>query len=232
MTTDVGQAPSNDATSDPEWDDALPPRVSWRLGLVVAAILAVLGAAPLAFGLGPFGARLALAGTGAVHVLNTSGQDLTVDVSFAAPVVVPAGTMEVIETLRGRVTLIATAPDGSVVETLVFDAGEATFYNAAQSACLVVVDLTDVYGGEGVLRVHERVPREQALIHQASDVWLLPRRTPPEQAAGTVHMLEVVGCNLLAQEEEAFLLSQVQFRLEERRRAYQEALREAREGGR
>lgn len=226
MTTE----PVDDTTLDPFGEDALPSRVRWPWVLGFLGLAAVLGAAPAAFGLGPFGLRLALAGTAVIHVLNTSGQDLVVDVSFAAPMPVPAGTMEAIETLRGPITLVATDPDGTKVESFAFDAGEATFYNADESACLVVVDLSDVYGGQGVLRIHERVPREQALIHQASDVWLLPRRTPPEQAAGTIHMLEVVGCNLLAAEEESFLLSQVQFRLEERRRAYQEALREAREG--
>ncbi len=216
--------------SEPHHDinDLDLPRAPSKWPAVVAAALAIgaFAAGPQMLGFGWFGARLVTSAPLPVHVLNTSGQTVTIEVDFASPAVVRAGTLESLESLTGDITITALAEDGSELErTLVQDATGAILYNALGSECLAVFDLTGMYGGESGLRVVERVPKEQRIIRSDAHVLLLPRRTPPDAAAGTVHWIEVVGCNLLEPEEEEFLLSQAQFRIEQRRAEY-DALRE------
>lgn len=214
-----------------ELDDIDLPKPPSRWPAIVAVTLA-LGAfatVPMVLGFGWFGARLVTSAPLPVHVLNTSGQPLTIEVDFASPVLVPPGRVESLESLTGDITLVARAEDGSEVEReVISDAQGAVFYNALGSECLAVFDLTGLYGGsddEAAIRVVERVQRDQRIVRSEADVLLLPRRTPPDTVRGTVHWIEVVGCNLLDPAEEEFLLSQAQFRLENRRAEY-EALRE------
>lgn len=198
--------------------------------LCAVAALAALAVIPRLLGAGWFGARVVLAREVPIHVLNTSGQDLVIKVPFASATTVRAGTIETVETLAGPVALEAFGEDGERAEFFEFDAQVPVVYNALGSECLAVFDLTPFYGGEHAapLRVLDRISRDERLVELDAGTLILPRRTPPDQATAPVHWVEVVGCTLLDPSEEAYLVGQAEFRLQERRTALEEAREAAR----
>lgn len=200
--------------------------------LAVAALLAAVGLAPMAIGFGPFGARLLLSHEIPVHVLNLSGDDLDVSLSFASTVRVPAGTMETLETLSGGARLKATRPDGTIVDELEIDAGGPVFYNAGGGRCFAVFDISPYYDGdvdEGDIEVVARLDEATRVYEFSADTVVLPRRVAPDQARGTVHWLEPVGCAMLSPENESFLIGQNLVRLRERRERAMEERERARQ---
>lgn len=201
----------------------------WGAALGSLALVA-LGVIPWLLGAGWFGLRLASAGEVPIHVLNTSGSDIEVQVSFASRRVVASGTMETIETLAGPVSLTTHNADGELLESFEFEASVPVFYNAMGSECLAVFDLTPYYGGqtEQPLQVLRRITRDERLVELDAGTLLLPRRTAPDQATPPVHWVEVVGCTLLEPAEEDYLVGQAEFRLQQRRDAYNEAREAAR----
>lgn len=212
-----------------------PPGGRSNLLLTVAifgALVAGLGLLPMAFGLGPFGSRLVTADEVPVHVLNLSGTDLTVSLSFAADLTVVAGTMETMGTLSGGSRLVARRPDGTVLDDLRFSADGPVFYNAGGGRCFAVFDISGFYGDDpdtSAVTVVARLPEDTRLYEFEADTIVLPRRTAPDQARGRVHWLEPVGCNLLDPDEESYLIGQNLVRMQERRDRYEEELRRARE---
>ena len=199
--------------------------------VAIAGFIAALGLIPMTLGFGPFGLRVLTGETIDVHVLNLSGEDLVVSLSFSEPHPVTAGTMETLSTLSGRSQLVSTRPDGSVLDEIELDAAGAVFYNAGGGRCFAVFDLSDFYGGgdDARLQVVARLGEDTRAYEFDADTVVLPRRVAPANARGVVHWIEPVGCNLLEPEEEPFLLGQNRVRLEQRRERYEENLRQARE---
>jgi hypothetical protein len=198
---------------------------------VVTTIMTALAVLPAMAGLGPFGVRIITADNVEVHVLNLSGGDLDIELPFASTVRVTAGTMETLGTLEGPARLRAITPEGDLFEELEFEATGPIFYNAGGGQCFAVFDISNLYGGgdDQQMSVVARLDEDTRIYAFEADTILLPRRTPPESARGSVHWLEPVGCGLLEPSEEHFLIGRSLLRLQERRQRYEEQLREARE---
>ena len=228
MTQDDSVEAIADLT-DPE-----PPRSRSALTFVVVAALfaAAIGGIPWLIGFGPFGHRLLTGDEILIHVLNLSGGDLEIELSFAATTTVPGGRMETLNTLSGGATLRAIQPDGAVRDEIEFDANGHVFYFAGDDECFAVFDISDFYGGEpdeSDIHVVRRMPVGTNFHVFEADTVILPRRMAPDQARGTVHWLEDVPCDLLSAENAGYLTTRSFVRLQARRERYEEQLREARE---
>jgi len=214
-TDDLG---TDDSGTD---DDYAPGDIDTsgsRVGMIVVAVCVLIFAAlPYALGYGPFGLRLLTASKAVIHVLNISGQELTIDVSFSSPKRVRA--IDTVETLTGPIRLIARDADGQEVERFETRLTGDLFYNATGAACIAVFDLTDYYvdGEDASIRVARRVFRGEVYFPIEAATVVLPRRAAPNQARGTVHWIEQVNCDTLQVENEEELLMWAEFRLRERR---------------
>lgn len=233
---ETGSADATDDGADEiigfEIDDPTGRRglLGWVAAL--AAFVLALGLIPAKLGFGPFGLRLFTSDEIPVHVLNLSGSDLEVALSFASPVVVTGGTMETLVTLSGSSSLRATRPDGTLVDDLEFEAAGPLFYNAGGGRCFAVFDISAYYDGEleeGDMTVVARLDEDTRLYEFEADTIVLPRRMAPDQARGVVHWLEPVGCSMLDPENESYLVGTSLVRLQQRRERYEEELRRARE---
>lgn len=229
MTTDEPLEAFADLT-DPE-----PPRGrSVLTAVVVLGLFAIaLGGIPWLIGFGPFGYRLLTGDEIAVHVLNLSGGDLEVELSFAATVTIEGGRMETLTTLSGGATLTARTPDGEVRDTVTFDEDQPVFYFAGSpDQCFAVFDITDFYNGEpeeGDLKFVRAMTAGTNFHAFEADTIVLPRRVAPDQARGVVHWLEDVSCDLLAEGNEPYLIARTFIRMQQRREAHEERQRAARE---
>ncbi len=229
MTTDESLEAFADLT-DPE-----PPsgRSALTAAIVVALFALALGAIPWLIGFGPFGHRLLTGDEIAVHVLNLSGGELEVELSFAATATIEGGRMETLMTLSGGATLTSRTPDGEVRDTITFDEDRPVFYFAGSpDQCFAVFDITDFYNGEpeeGDLKLVRPMPAGTNFHAFEADTIVLPRRVAPDQARGTVHWLEDVSCDLLSDENGPYLIARTFVRMQQRREAHEERQREARE---
>ena len=200
---------------------------NFKIALILSTFLIVIGGIPKMLGFGWFASRMLGSEEIFVYVLNTSGQDIEVSLPFATPRSVPAGTIETLRTLDGEITIIAQDIDGNVLESLTHVSEGDLFYNALGSECLAVFDLTNFYGGEGEdMTVEARIYQEQRIYQITADTLIMPRRVAPDEARGIVHWIDTVGCNLLNEENEDYLLAQAQVRLEDRRERREQRLRE------
>jgi hypothetical protein len=158
---------------------------------------------------------------------------LEIELSFAATVTIEGGRMEALTTLSGGATLISRTPDGEIRDTLTFDSDKPVFYFAGNpEQCFAVFDITDFYNGEleeGDLKLVHAMPAGTIFHAFEADTVVLPRRVAPDQARGTVHWLEDVSCELLNEENEPYLTARTFVRMQQRREAHEERLREARE---
>lgn len=199
----------------------------------LAAFIAALALIPMAIGFGPFGLRVITSKEIPVHVLNLSGEDVTIALSFASEAQVVAGTMDSLETLAGPVSLESRSLDGEVMESITLDATGPVFYNVGGGRCFAVFDISAFYDGESEVEENMTVVArlgEETRIHVfEADTVVLPRRVAPDQAIGVVHWLEPVGCGLLDPEEEPYLIGTSLVRLQQRRENYEEARDAARE---
>lgn len=196
---------------------------------VGAAVVALIGGIPAALGLGWFGTRL-LADDVTVWVLNTSGQDLTVEIAYARTLESRAGTLEMVQTLEGPSTIRATDGSGQVVDDVTFTAANAVLYNAGGSECLAVFDVSEYYTRtqNPQLTLVDRIPETQRLYEFKAPNMILPRRGPPQEVAGAVHWIEDVACSALDPAREEELLFFATNRLHQRHeRAQQEAAQRA-----
>lgn len=199
----------------------------------LAAFIAALALIPMAIGFGPFGLRVITSKEIPVHVLNLSGGDVSIRLSFASDSDVTAGTMETLETLAGPITIETLGPNGETLESLDVDADGPIFYNVGGGRCFAVFDISTFYDGESQVEenmtVVARLGEETRLHVFDADTVVLPRRVAPDQAMGVVHWLEPVGCGLLDPEEEPYLIGTSLVRLQQRRENYEEAREAARE---
>ena len=209
-------------------DDIKPPGRGYGAYAIGAlGLLVFLAVVPKLLGLDWFALRAITSKTIYVHVLNTSGQDLEVSVSHGSTETVTAGTMALIQTMSGDVSISARGLDGELLEELEVRLDDDTLYNALGSECLAVLDVSSFYGADNIpFSVVDRIRREDRLYTFTAGTVLLPRGTPPDSAAPPVHWIETFGCELLDDEEEGYLLTQAQVRLNARWEAYQEARRE------
>jgi hypothetical protein len=192
--------------------------------VIVGGLIAVLAIAPMALGAGPFGLRFITSVSVPVHVLNTSGQDLTIEVPFATPLESPGGTFLSTNSLSGPITLQAVAADGTIVEEVDIEARGQVIYNVLGSECLAVMDASTYYGAEGPgLVVVDRITQDMRVYVTEADTVILPRRTMPDQAEGVVHWIEPINCETLDPAREDELLMWAEFRLRQRRERLEDA---------
>ena len=217
---------SNATTTDGDWQDSPPPKDSIMLPvLFVVLALGILGGIPWMLGLGPFGLRQILSEKVTLYVVNTTGYKLTIQLTNDPPRESLPQTVESIETFSGQTTIQIINEQGEVLETHEWDLSQDSLLNALGSECMALVDLAGYYGegANGQLDVVSRIRREDRLVHITADQLLLPRHTMPDQLAGTMHWLELVGCDLLDPERTEGLRQSLANRMAVRR---QEALEE------
>jgi hypothetical protein len=208
-----------------------PPNRAWVPVAIMAVLVVGLGVVPKVMGFGFFGARLALSEDVLVHVLNTSGQDLKVTLSFTEPEDVPAGTIQTLTGISGPGTLTIATMEGEVLSTHEIDLERPLFVNAQGSECLAVVDMSPYYNGGsqtgGGLQFVERIHEDQEIYQTTADYLVLPRRTFPDSVRGTIHWIDTISCSLLdpAMEEDALMYLEGRMRI---RREQQEEDRQAR----
>ena len=161
-----------------------------------------------------------------VWVLNTSGHDLTVEIAYARPLDARAGTLEMVQTLEGPSTIVATDGSGQVVDDLSFTAASAVLYNAAGSECLAVFDVSAFYTQtqNPQLTLVDRIPETQRLYEFKAPNVILPRRGPPQQVVGAVHWIEDVACSALDPSREEELMFFATNRLHQRYERAQETV--------
>lgn len=222
------QTPANpDApNTDSDWNDSPPPKDSIVLPILfVVLALGILGGIPWMLGLGPFGLRQILSEKVTLYVVNTTGYKLTIQLTNDPPRESLPQTVEAIETFAGQTTIEVINEQGQVLETHEWDLSQDSLLNALGSECMALVDLAGYYGegASGQLDVVSRIRREDRLVHITADQLLLPRHTMPDQLAGSMHWLELVGCDLLDPERTEGLRQSLANRMAVRR---QEALEE------
>ena len=214
-------APEHDP-HEPETDAPSPSKLPAIIGLALVAALAI---GPKLAGFGWFGARFLFSAEVPIYALNLSGQDVTVELSFSSDTTLAAGTLEVLETLAGPITLVARDADGTVVDELSIDAQGPLFYNVAGADCLAVFDLTSFYGPQqrSAVTLHARIEQGTRLYPIDAETVVLPRRTNPDSTHGDVHWIESVSCSSLDPDRENELLMWAESRFMERRRQLEEA---------
>jgi hypothetical protein len=229
------QTPANpDApNTDSDWHDSPPPKDSILLPILfVVLALGILGGIPWMLGLGPFGLRQILSEKVTLYVVNTTGYNLTIQLTNDPPRESLAQTVEAIETFSGQTTIQVINEQGEVLETHEWDLSQDSLLNALGSECMALVDLAGYYGegASGQLEVVSRIRREDRLVHITADQLLLPRHTMPDQLAGTMHWLELVGCDLLNEDRADGLRQSLANRMAVRRQeAMEERARQQRE---
>jgi len=217
------ETPQLDPTGD---DDSFVPKKTspWIPVAIVGALVAFLALAPMLLGAGPFGLRFITSSSVPVHVLNTSGQNLTIEVPFATPLESPGGTFLSTNSLSGPITLRAIDESGEVVEEVEVDARGEVIYNVLGSECLAVMDASTYYGADGPgLVVVDRITQDTRVYVTEADTVILPRRTMPDQAEGEVHWIEPINCETLDPSREEELLMWAEFRLRQRRERLEDA---------
>ncbi len=208
-----------------------PPSRAWVPLAIMAVLVVALGVGPRLMGFGFFGARLALSDDVLVHVLNTSGKDLRVTLSFTEPEDVPAGTIQTLTGISGPGSLTIATMDGEVLSTHEIDLQRPLFVNAQGSECLAVVDMSAYYNGGsqrgGGLTFVERIHEDREIYQTTADYLVLPRRTFPDQVRGTIHWIDTISCSLLdpAMEDDALMYLEGRMRI---RRQQQEEERQGR----
>lgn len=212
-----------DASPDPDPDpiDDPAPRSDSRFIVVLLVVLGVgiLGGLPWAMGLGPFGLRQFLSHDVTLWVINTSGQDLTIQLTNDPPRLVRNFTVEQIDTLSGQTVVATLNAAGEVLEEHPWDLQEDALLNALGSECMAVVDLDGYYGegADGQLDIVARIRRDDRLYTLQADQVLLPRHTMPDTIRGTMHWIETVNCELLDEERTLTLASTLAARMATRR---------------
>ncbi|TVR01423.1 MAG: hypothetical protein EA398_10050 [Deltaproteobacteria bacterium] len=193
-------------------------RQGLTIALVVLAGVVAIGGIPWALGFGPFAARLLSSTDVIVHVINRSEVPVEVEVSFARPVTVLPGHLDTTTALTGPLDVVARNTEtGEVVESLSIRATGPIFYNVLGATCLVIFDLTALYGGQGgEMRVHARVMEDERLFVVEAQTVVRPRHPAPESALGTVHWVEDFGCDMVRDGDDAFLLARAELRMRER----------------
>lgn len=189
-----------------------------KLAAITMAGLLLVGGIPWLLGFGPFASRLIFADDIPVHVINQSGSPLDIEISYAQPLQLPSGHQDTTTALTGPLRIVARHADtGETLETLDIRATGPLFYNALGGTCLVVFDLSDMYGGRGgPMRILARLTPEDRIWTITSDTFVRPRHPPPEQAIGSVHWIEDFRCDLVREAEDHFLLGRAEIRMNER----------------
>jgi hypothetical protein len=214
-------------TVDDGLDDALlasDPGASRWIGpaIAVAVVFALVGL-PWAVGYGPLGVRLVTSHRVAIHVLNLSGGDVDVQLPFERRTVVRAGTLETLETLSGTIEIVTWDDELQESDRFTVEATGPMLYDVGATQCLAVFDVTGMYGGraQDAITFVEAVVRQRTYAFRADTV-LLPRRTPPDTAVGTVHWIEPVDCETLTDGDPDDLLMWAEYRLRLRRERFEE----------
>lgn len=222
--------PSSPATEDADPDlfgvvdlDA-PQGLFARHGgiLVGVAVMLATGALPALLGYGPFGIRLFTSTRVEVFVLNLSGADVEVALPFHARTPVQAGTLGTLDTMSGTIEITTWNDAGDEIDRFTVEADRPLLYDVGATRCFAVFDVTGFYGGGGEpIRFLEYVERQKTWVFTADTV-ILPRRTPPDVAVGTVHWIEPVECGTVRDGATDELLMWAEYRLRQRRERFEE----------
>ena len=221
------EMPDVDETSAESLEGALTGSGDGGRRLIVGflAVAFVLGAVvPWRAGCGPFGTRILFSKSAEIYVMNKSGASVWVEAEHGREVQVDDGHLVTFSTITGAQRLRLRREDGSYALDVTRTWGRRTFLNTPGGGCAVVFDITGLYGGrdEGI-RVIDRVTPEQPIHDVQSTMVLLPRRTVPPQAMGTITWIEDMPCELVLHEDQAYMMTQAEVRLRHRFERDQEA---------
>lgn len=238
MTTPDTSAGAADVDAMPaHLDDDADFRRQQRLRVLAVAaaglvFVGLLGVIPWALGFGPFASRLIGASDISVWVINQSDTPVRVEVSHARSLTVPPGHIDQTTSLSGPIVLtVFHAETGAELESFNLRASGPVFYNALGGTCLVVFDLTRMYGGQGgEMTIHARLLAEDRIHVVEADTLIRPRHPAPPQAIGTVHWVEDFACGLVREAEDHMVLARAEMRLRERLELLEERQRRMQQG--
>lgn len=206
-----------------EFDIPEPPSRLKKFAIVGAIVL--LGAFAVGIvgqlsGVGWFGYRSTLYGTGELYALNLGDEPLFVSVDGREKVEVPAQNAEILELIGGTSKVVVSDGEDEVVSRHDVTAKNShALLKLTDQGCLVATNISPYYGG--------KVPKTQdfvAKIRAKKRVWIpdstnvvWPRKAFPKRLAadgGQGIWVELVACELL--DDPKFLDAYISFRLEER----------------
>lgn len=206
-----------------EVDLIVPPQRSWKLYvallILVLALIAGFGAIGQAVGTGWFGHRTMLYGTGELYVLNLHDELRYISVDGKEAVEVPIQNAQVVELIGGTSRVEVFDAARKLIDTyqITIDHSHALL-NLSDDSCLVVADVTGLYGGRrGGLTITDRL-REDTRVYVPETLNVIwPRRSFPAQldsSSSKAVWIELVGCTLF--DEDDFLQAYLDIRLEQR----------------
>jgi hypothetical protein len=205
-------------TDDLEIPD--PPSRARRFALIVLAGAGVVGLVGQLSGVGWFGYRSTLYGSGELYALNLSPEPKFVSVDGREKVKVPAENAEILELIGGTSHVEVFDADDKVVARYDITAKNShALLKLSDDGCLAATNITPYYGGKvpeqldfvGKIEAKDRV----WVADSINVVW--PRKTFPKRLSGGKGKgiwVELVACDLL--DDPKFLDAYLTFRLEER----------------
>jgi hypothetical protein len=200
-----------------------PPRRSPMIYVVIAvtivALIAGFGAIGQLVGTGWFGHRTMLYGKGDLYVLNLTDELRHIAVDGKEAVEVPVQNAQIVELIGGTSRVEIFDADRRLVDTyqVTIDHSHALL-NLSDDSCLVVADVSGLYGGrrEG-LKIIDKLRADTRLYIPETTNVIWPRRSFPTRldgASSKAVWIELVGCALL--DEDEFLQAYLDVRLEQR----------------
>lgn len=199
----------------------------WMIGLAgVFFLILLLGAVGHLVGIGFLGHRLLLHGEGDLYVLNLTPEELFVSVDGRPLEVVHAQNAQIVQLIGGTSRVEIYDEEESFRESYeVRSSRSHGLLNLSEEACLVVADISSMYGEGGrdagveIVRTVEPGGDRVIPLESFNVVW--PRRTPPARMAaerGPMLVVEIVGCPLLEDPGflKEFLVVRIQDRMEDR----------------
>ncbi|MFW5967756.1 MAG: hypothetical protein ACOCV2_09575 [Persicimonas sp.] len=188
----------------------------WILGVVLLLGVLTIGVLAHYTGMGWFGYRTILYGSGDIYLLNMSDEPLEATVDGEEPIAIDPEGAHAIEVVGGERSVTVRDEEGEVVEEheLFVDDTDA-LVKLSPDGCLAVSDIGAFYGRGGEdLEIVDKIDEDKMVYLAGTHNIVWPRQSFPRELAdgdGDALWIELVGCSLL--EEEDFLRAYLDARL-------------------
>jgi len=195
------EAPSDEwRLAEDEFGGGDGPSTAVFVTMIAAALVAALGVAGYVSGVGWFGYRQWLYGTGRLYLGNYTPHTRFVSVDGRDPVELGPNKYEIVDFVGGTNSVRVLDADRELLSTHSLTAAASdAFFKVAGGACLAVVDVSSLYGGEGEIEIREFVGSDQRSYVPDTHNTIWPGEEFPDQlqaGEGPGIWLEKVGCPL------------------------------------
>ncbi len=192
------------------------------IGVLVLVGAFAIGLVGQLSGVGWFGYRSSLYGSGELYALNLGDKPLFVSVDGRDKVEVPVQNAEILELIGGTSNVLVYDEAGEVVGRYDITAKNShALLKLTDEGCLAATNVTPFYGGKAPDKlefVGKIKPKDRVWVAESINV-IWPRKTFPKRLSGGEGdgiWVELVACELL--DDPKFLDAYLTFRLEERMR--------------